>query len=53
MLIPILVVSVTFTVSFLISSVVWAAVMICRVMRGVYGDLADLGGDDGAVRPEP
>lgn len=48
-----LVAAVAFVAAFLVSSVVWAAVMIYRVMRGLYGDPADLGGDDGAVRPEP
>lgn len=48
-----LVAAVAFVAAFLVSSAVWAAVMIYRVMRGLYGDAADLGGDDGAVRPEP
>lgn len=37
----------------LVATFMWAAVMLCRIGRGDFGDLTDLGGHDGYVRPEP
>lgn len=39
--------------AWVILSIIWATVMIWKVATGHFGDLNDLGGDDGGVQAEP